>query len=695
MASPGSSPSQGDRQQRLHQLASEWGITSLPPPSPLTRPLQSPLSPSVRTPDDSRLADELLQRRRENALPQQSGSIKRAFSAGKKKDWEPKEIFEALDACVGNAGSAGVAEALIFKLHSAGGNINLANMKSRTNLLTRRKSVESFERSKILQKAIDNRQTDMVAVLVPHADPFTLDNALPMAIRSGDIAIAELLLRHGANASQTADGQDAFRQLCIVGGQGDLVGLILQSDGRPSPSWVSQAMIDAGRKGCLETVLRLSRSTADGNYNNAAALKETVSKCRVDIAIAILTGNKPPVGQGLNEAFANLFSHPSIMPNDKIAFAELLLCAGAQGDVVSAALVEACATEFYEMVDLLVTFGASVEFQDAVVLRNAVSKGQSSLVHLLLKNNSPLSPMYATECVELIPKRLPPEDRHAFLSTLLRKGAGGPPIDDALIDAVEAGDLESVKLLTTPHFSGGRVVEGQDGRVSRGMVYDRHETASVDHKGGLALQLAVLTGNLAMVKYLLSGKPSEETLAEVFPCISNLAPVDRYHMAECLLSTGLSGPCVSAALQEAIDEPPATRDEQLISLLLRSNADVNFNDGAGMFSAISQRDVQLLETMLQSRPKPQVAAAGILRAMVIDDYPLRAHMVSLLIRAGAAIEGNAVAEALASVLQSNPVDMMLLSILLEQGKADVNYLSGTPIINGNEISHSFQVQMST
>jgi ankyrin repeat protein len=670
------------RRARLHQLAAEWGVHHTAPVAPPTP------APQPRTQNDEFHAEELLKRRRMSAGPekQSQGTIKRAFSSHK-KTWESKELFEALDAHVANGGAPGVADALIAKLLSAGGNLNVANVKNKTNLLTRRKSIESMERSRVLQKAIENRQTDMVAVLAQHADPLTLDQALPMAMRSGDSAMVHLLLSRGANASQTQDAQDAFRQLCIMGGYPELVGLILHSEGRPPPSWLSMSMVDAARKGCLQTVLKLSRSAADGEYNKAEALKTAIAQCRVDLALAILTAAKPPTtgGQGVLESFAQLVEHTTIGPNEKMVLTEALLCAGASGDVVSAALAQACETEFYDMVNLLVSYGASVEYRNARIIRHAIAKGQSNLVQLLLCEPVTLNPLYASECVTSLPKTISPEDRHAVLSLLLRKGAGGIPLHEALIDAVQAGDLQSAQLLTTPCFPGGQPVTNGRRTSSPGTTRVRHEMASVDHKNGLALSTAVQAANLPMVKQLLTGKPSTQTLDQVFPSVLGIQAATRYQMVECFLAAGISRACISAALQQAIEEQPPRRDENLIGILLRHNADVNFNDGAGILSAVTIRDLPLLETLLRSKPSPQTMAAAMTRAMAEDNKPVRYEMVRLLIAAGAGRDGTEASEALAQLLPVKPVDVQLAALLLEQGRADCNFEQGLPVATGMSV----------
>ncbi|KAI1373916.1 ankyrin [Hypoxylon crocopeplum] len=672
------SPVQDDSQTRLQLLGEEWGITCQPPPSPLPRPDPPP---SYRTDNDDFIAEELLKRQRinESQNQQSKGGLSRAFTT-KKKTWEYREIYNALMAHVTNQGSPGVAECLITRLKLVGGNPNLAQ-KSRTSLLSRRKSLDLAERSQVLQIAVRNRQYEMVEILLPYADSLSLDTTLPIAIRDRNVAIATLLVRCGAGVANVADGQDAFREVCAVGGHPDLVALVLGSDGRPSASWVSQSMVEAARAGCLSTVNHLSQSTADGSHDGAAALKAAVALGRKDIALAIVLGNMPPAQPGLNEAFDQLMTHQNINPNEKIAMAEILLCAGAEGDSVAKALIHASATYFLEMVHLLVSYGASIEYQDAIAIRRAVSKGKVDLVEVMLNGKSKLNSHHASECVELLPKKMRFEERHSLLNLLLRKGASGAPLDEALVDAAEAGDVEAAKLLLTPLFPGGKIVGNRDiRRGPRSMVFERHETASADHKGALALQLAVKKGDTAIADLILSNKPPNPVaLAQIFPSVRNLPSLERYKIAELFLRAGLTGPCVHSALENAIDEKPPHRDEKLIALFLRYNADVNFNEGHTIVAAISQKDVSLLERLLKSKPTIQVAARAIPRAMEVADSSTRLQMINMLLTAGASQGGPEVSAAVDAAIQANPLDKRLIKTLLQQGNADVNINSGIAV----------------
>lgn len=686
-----------ERQWRLRRLAQEYDIDDSPEPTPLYKPsaTPSPLTPNFKNPDDEHRAEDLLRRRRQVTAQANgdggagaAGVKKRSFTLTRKDSFSSKfaskEIFDALDAHVANAGAPGVAEALIHKLRLAGGDLNRANSKSKTPFHLRRKSMDDLgqEQSRILQKAVETEQEDMVDVLVPYAEPVTLDAALPLAMRNGNLHIVESLLRYGASVSQTPEGQFQFRQLCINGGQAELVRLILQSDGRPPPDWLSGAMIDAARKGCAATVAQLSRSVADGSFNDGAALMEAISQCRVDIALAILIGNKPPNKQCLNEAFYKVTLNNNMLPPEKITLTDVLLLAGAEGDVVSAALIKACDGPFYEMIELLLSNGASIEYQNARVVKIAIESGNMDLVDLLLKG-SVLNPILAGELIESIGKRIDPEQRRTLLSALLRKGAKGPPLDEALIKAVEGGDNECVKLLLTPHFPGSGKLQPKTSHDlktgPRSMVFERHATADVNYKAGLALAKAVSSGNLTMVEYVLSAKPNIETLVAVFPGINKLDQMQRYLMTESFLNAGVTGPCVHTALQQAIDESPPRRDERLIKILLQHDVDANSNDSAPILSAIEHLDADLLEALLRKRPTVKNAAAALKKAMTVEDKSKRARMVNALLRSGGNESTETVGESLTKALHEQPVDTRLLSVILQQGHADINMKEGDPV----------------
>ncbi|KAF4470130.1 Ankyrin repeat domain-containing 17 [Fusarium albosuccineum] len=663
------------RQRRIIQLSQQWGF-AFPPnaPAPLARP-QNP--PSFRTQADDEVAEGLLQRRcAEVAQLRPKSGLSRAFSSSnlkKGKHLDTKEIFNVLNSWVDSSGSPGVAEALIAKLAAAG--VDLSGMQThKSGILNRRRSFENgVDRTRLLKSAIDGNQLETVQVLICHADSLTLDNCLPAAIRTRNPRIVEALLRYGANASQTAEGQDEFRKACAVPALSQIVSLILRSEGRPSPVCVSQGLTDATRAQSFDTVLHLSRSTADGNYNQAEALKHAINIERRDIAMAIATGNKPPQSPGLEEAFQLLIEHESLTPKLKLDFAELLLCCGAQGEILAHSLEMACNSQFFEMADLLARYGASVEHNDASALKAAISKGQVSLVSSLLNGSSNLDPALASSCVSFVPQQAPAATRQALLHILLKKGANGTALNECLIQAAKSGDVQSIELLLNPHFHDQS--NGHPTANGRPRISNRHATASPDYQNGEALRIAVSRGSADMTAKILAARPSNETLTVVFPLIKSLPATDRYQMVELFLKGALTGPCLHGALQDAIAEDPYNRDDALIKLLLKYNADINYNDGAGLHAIIMQKDLGLLSTLMQSA-SPQTAAARITDVMKVTDHRVRYEMMSMLFNARASVGVQQVAEALLTTLSEKPVDMSLLHLILQQGRADINHLDG-------------------
>jgi ankyrin repeat protein len=661
---------QDDRHWRLFQFSQDWGMT-LPPSPPQPEP--AGIAMSFKSASDDAYAEEYL-KLRQSELAVQNSPPKGTRT---KKGWGPKFVYAVLNDHVTDCGSPAVGESLIDILHSAGGDVNSPPSEKGGIMHRISRHSPGQQRGKLLETAVRNEQADMVRVLAPHSDAMALDLALPIAIRSHNVEVTSILLGYGASTAQTEESQNAFREICAHAEHCNLVGLIVHSKGRPSPEVVSQALVCAVRAGCVENAIHLSRTIGNGNYNGCEALKVAIAGCRRDLALAVIMGSHPPQRPGVNEAFDVLRQTP-MSQGQALEFAEILLLAGAEGDTLSAALIKYGEMGFLDMVQLLVRYGASVEFKKGRVLQKAIKALNMDLLQILLGNESNISPVYASGCVDLLPKDIPFEKRHTLLRMLLRKGAAELALNDALIDAAEAGDAESVELLLNPVFpeiSTAHPLHIGPRYSVLSQSTARHETASVDYKNGLALQRAVSRGDVVMTQKLLLGIPNMGTLTAAFPITSNLSRPDRYQIIEAFLEAGLSGPPIDASLHIAIAEDPNERDDDLIHLLLEHGADVNFNGGQGLPSVIELGDVELLTELLGTASQ-ETSANAIASAIQLEDEELRLQIVKLLLEHCAGIALAQVSAALAEVLQEEPADMELLQLLLEEGQADVNAYEG-------------------
>ncbi|RCI09701.1 hypothetical protein L249_3974 [Ophiocordyceps polyrhachis-furcata BCC 54312] len=660
------------RQRRIVHLCENWGIA--PAKALPSLPAAAPL-PSFRTPADDQLAEDFLQRRAADAAQlRPKGVIRQAFSR-KGKTWDPNDVLDALTTWVANAGSPGVAEALAAKLVAAGVHLVGTPKQKGGGIRNKRRNDEPHDvRVRLLRLAVVGKNLQLAQVLLPYADPAVLDTCLPYAIRGGDTAMAELLLVHGASAAHSSESQDALRQACTIHGQAQMVSLVLRSVRHPEPSWTSTAMCDAARAGCFDAVLLLSRSTANGNHNQAEALRSAVSSGRQDIALAIIIGSNPPQRSALNDALITIQRDSSLQPAIKLELVEILLCGGAGGVTVSQVLESYYQADFLQMAALLAQYGAAAEYEDGNVLKSAITRGQMNLVQSFLRLPSVISPSLASTCVSLIPKDAPFEQRHASLGLLLRQGAAGAALDEMLVDVAKAGDVASVDLLLTPFFP---AVSPRSSHGRRSPSPNRHAVASVDHNSGEALRTALLRADLQMTRKMLSRQPSQATLTAVFPLTKQLDKEDRCLMTELFLQSSLPGPCLQDALVDAVNEPE--RDVALIKLLLKYDAHVSFSHGTGLSSLIKQTDLELLDPLLQ-KVSPKTAAAHLQDMVLVSDRSIRVQVAAMLLSAGADKAVDQVASTLLAILSEDPVDLPLLGLLVQQGHADINLLGGA-IIN--------------
>lgn len=526
----------------------------------------------------------------------QRSSLSKAFSFNnlrRGKNWDPREILEVLTSWIAKAGTPGVAEALILKLAAGGVDFSGSQTKQKSGILSRRRSVDTFvDRSKYLKLAVEGNQYDMLQILLPHADPNSIDQALATAIRTGNVRVAELLLRYGACASQTPEGQDAFRQACVDQSRSHLVGLLLLSETQASPAWTSACMSDATRAACLETVLHLSRSTADGNHNHAEALKAAIALGRQDIALAIIMGNKPPQGLNINESFQLLQQNPSINPPTKLAMAELLLCAGAHGDVVSSALESACETQFYDMVLLLSRYGASIEYKDAKALKTAIARGELDLVSSLLADSARLSPALASSCVPLVAKQGKTSAKQAktsamVLGLLLRKGANGVALDAALHAALSEDASQRDSALIN-------------------MLLEHDADINFDQGSGLAG--VIKQEDVKLLESLLKNASPQTAAARILDAMDVSDHRERFEMVSMLIDAGavIGTQEIAKALSQTLTERPV--DMSLLRLLLqKGGADVNLMEGSIIKKSVSNSDPKVLD-MVFGHGKPSASS---------------------------------------------------------------------------------------
>ena len=435
---------------------------------------------------------------------------------------------------------------------------------------------------------------------------------------------------------------------------------MLRTNKRVSVNCISQALLPATIHGSLVAVSLLVRAGADLNYDNASALMAAVETSRVDLAVSILSGQIPPCGEAVDKALDSIFSTPSPALKQAHLLIEVLLCSSPVGNAANEGLFKATMLANTDMMKLLLSYNVDINYSSASAVGSTIKRNRRDLLDILLQDQS-LNPSLASALVRQIPPTSQPMDRAAMLSKLLVNGATGPHCNELLIAAAKQNDMETAQLL---------VFYGRDGNAP---------VCSVDYNAAHCLQVAVATDNVPMVKLLaLNGQPSAYSLQKAFAALPASLSRDNYYlMVQTLLRAGAAGSEVSAALHAAVISQH--KSPRLVQLFVEKQTQITEQT---LFAAVSQGLVDILAILLSGTVSAAICSAAIPIAIKKHTTAVRYRIIQLLL-GPAKSSGEDVPEisqAMIDILQHSPEDKKLLHLLCHEGKANINFKKGFPIV---------------
>jgi hypothetical protein len=254
----------------------------------------------------------------------------------------------------------------------------------------------------------------------------------------------------------------------------------------------------------FKTVLLLLRSGASIDFDNGAALRSTVASANPQILQSLLQDcSKKPFPDTLKavlEACLDLMKGAR-----KQELLELILRAGVRVEFLSHALVELVRVKKpdCQSVEALLRYGASVYYNDNESLIVSARMCHINVLRALLSctnDSSAITQVFYDRLQDDVFWTSPAGLE--VMETLLKKGASGKPVDEALLVAVtnnqrEALALDFVKIL-----------------LDNG--------ADVNYRQGVALSQAVQIGAIRPIREILKRKCTSETLALAFPLVLDL-----------------------------------------------------------------------------------------------------------------------------------------------------------------------------
>lgn len=335
-------------------------------------------------------------------------------------------------------------------------------------------------------------------------------------------------------------------------------------------------------------------------------------------------------------------------PAERFTFTTRLLGLGVPASEANEALVYAI-TAYPDDFPIINSLVAKADTSHGEALSAAVRKGSAVLVELILtrskkKSAASLNGSFA-EAIEIQDQEI----RTSICELLLKAGASGQVVSDALLAAAGSGDLTLGNMLL-------------------------HHGASVDHQDGQSVVEACRVGSPDVLQMLLSTKAvvKKETLERGFQAATEQGDLkQRASVFRLLLDKGISGPVVDAQLVSAARYGDDAID--LVKLLLRFGASTDYNDGEAVYNATRCAFLGILEMMLcmspaggtQQRPSPSTLVRSLKASSKLSGAP-RYQVMKWLFAAGLPISDD-VHVALNKAVNEEEASVDLIKLLLKNG----------------------------
>ena len=502
--------------------------------------------------------------------------------------------------------------------------------------------------------------TDLVKLLIgAGADVnFNGGQCVRTIVASGNIEMLKRVIGAKAQRSSISSAIPQAMTIPLHSTRLEIINLLL-NNGASGPN-VAQALVTATAMGhqelgLINSLLKASESSQVGTR----ALTNAVMFCSKEIVESIIT--KGDLNQqSREEGFQSIFKRKVWQGLEK-AEVILRLGVGVDHNSVNIALVEELTNRERidpTLVKLLLQHGARCDYADGKALELAFDSGDSALLQTILIRD--LDPRILAQKVLLAMQIQLRQRRYDTVSSLLRAGAAGPEVNNALVHEICGSAVRDQSLirLLVDH---GAEVSPTEGALVRNVIND-------------PLRLDLL-------RLLMMAKDwTRAARHAISPAMTLTDADDRYEVLEVLVGSGSGGFEVDTALTSAVMETPP--NYSVISLLLRQGASVNFQEGQALKTAVQRTDVTTIEILLEKDPKTEFVTAAFDIAMEIpgdrnvNGASTRLSIIKLFTNAG--IRGSQqVHVAVIRAVQQR--DYKLLAHLLEH-EGDARFGDGKSIL---------------
>jgi ankyrin repeat protein len=538
------------------------------------------------------------------------------------------------------------------------------------------------------------RNSTLNLLLCAGADPNhpALEDLLLQAARIGSTSTVSLLIAHGTSPNRR-DGEPL--QIVVQSRRIDLVEIILQSTSVSSNSTskalqqipeeasdsefhelatclINKGVAEEALNACLARVVgtqrlnffapTLVKQGACLDYDDAASVRFALREQNLTLLETLLIA--PCAAYNLAKAIPDAMAISSGLVRRNTM--DLLLRKGVSGPELHRALRTAVGEADgrrvdYELAELLIRYKASVDFvgSNGNCLYIAAQRRDLKAIELLCRGQPSSDTTSAALPLVLTGSGSSSDFDHAdtykILSVLLRHGACGEPLAQALIDSVQQGcDARTISLL-----------------LDKG--------ADVNYKDGKAAEYTLCASDIITLKLICESERLEQgSLERLVPQALEplLFNIDK---AECLLRCCVKhrGILDSTLLLEVAS---MGRRREVIQLLLELGASVDHMEAAALGNTVSDGDIDTTKMLLLKNPARNHLQALLKVVSKIDSTKRqRLSMMQLLLsHGGPGIGQDDVLVQEIELVTTREDDLSCIKLLLDNG-ASVDYQQGVPI----------------
>ena len=499
-------------------------------------------------------------------------------------------------------------------------------------------------------------------------------------VRAGHRPIAKLLIKYGANLRY--NNHEALK-LAVSSRKSELLSTLL--DGRTTEEMVS-AIVDHIPVTCSDNemyamLVLLTTRGATGSpldralvqavqnkYQKSAGLlldrharieAQNSQSLRIattggDVAMLSMLVNKGQPSSDLLQQLLPLI--PQVPTSINLEMTDLIIHAAGRHGLAPSALNEALFRNLgnshlvqdhnlIPLVQILLSAGASPDHQRGRCFQLVAETKSIDLLDIFISQTS--DPGSMCPAVPVFMRMADPNQRSLLLRLLLRKGARGLEVNQALIEAVgeQPPNIPIIQSLL--------------------------QNADLDFQDGEVLLAAVQYASSDIVKMIIAVRTTLKSRGRAAKCLFTQNPPDRVQKISILLDTDPHQKSLDDGL---IQEIQGAKDIHVVKMLIDHKASCEWRDGKALKLAIQRQDLQLLSCLVREKPNPQIVSSSIRETAAISSAASRLECLRLLIQGGAI--GTPMNEALLREVETPDKRHYGIMQLLVDGGAAADYAGG-------------------